>query len=158
MAKSIKLNNETYIDSSGVIHEKQTLNAIIDELKQLKPTILYDNSNGSTGNITLNESINNFSAFCIFFTKSGRSYSTGKCLRLTETTETINVATLTYSENVYESGKYFLKTSNEHLTINDMTITRGEEYISKVQMFSSTVSGTATSTNRSSIIRVEGYK
>lgn len=155
MAKSIKLNNETYIDSSGVIHEKQTLDVILDELEELKPTILYNNSNGSTGNITLNESINNFSAFCIFFTKSERSYSTGKCLRLTET---INVATLTYSENVYESGKYFLKTSNEHLTINDMTITRGEEYISKVQMFSSTVSGTAASTDRSSIIRVEGYK
>ena len=155
MAKSIKLNNETYIDSSGVMHKKQTLETILDELEELKPTILYNNSNGSTENITLNESINNFSAFCIFFTKSGRSYSTGKCLRLTETS---NVATITYSENVYESGKYFLKTSNEHLTINDMTITRGEEYISKVQMFSSTVSGTAASTNRSSIIRVEGYK
>lgn len=155
MAKSIKLKNGTYIDSSGVIHKKQTLDIILDELEELKPTILYNNSNGSTGNITLNESINNFSAFCIFFTKSGRSYSTGKCLRLTETT---NVATITYSENVYESGIYYLKISNEHLTINDMTITRGEEYISKVQMFSSTVSGTAASTDRSSIIRVEGYK
>ena len=86
---------------------------------------------------------------------SGRSYSTGKCLRLTET---INVATITYSENVYESGIYCLKISTEHLSINDITITRGEEYISKVQMFSSTVSGTAASTDRSSIIRVEGYK
>lgn len=33
MAKSIKLNNETYIDSSGVIHEKQTLDIIIANIQ-----------------------------------------------------------------------------------------------------------------------------
>lgn len=32
MAKSIKLNNETYIDSSGIIHEKQTLDMIINKI------------------------------------------------------------------------------------------------------------------------------
>lgn len=33
MAKSIKLKNNTYWDSSGIVHEKKTLKSIIDNLK-----------------------------------------------------------------------------------------------------------------------------
>lgn len=154
MAKSIKLNNETYIDSSGVIYEKQTLDTIIDELKQLKPTILYDNSNGTTENITLNESINNFSAFCVFFTKNGRNYSTGKIVR---TSDQENLVALNYIESEYGSDGYFIKISNEEVSINNKNVTRFDVYFAKIQLWNSNVISDAVS-DRSSIIRVEGYK
>lgn len=154
MAKSIKLNNETYIDSSGIIHKKQTLETILDELEELKPTILYDNSNGTTENITLNESINNFSAFCVFFTKNGRNYSTGKLVR---TSDQENLVALNYSESEYGSDGYFIKISNEEVSINNKNVTRFDVYFAKIQLWSSSITSDAVS-DRSSIIRIEGYR
>lgn len=61
MAQSIKLKNETYIDSTGVVHNRQLLSNI------LNPTILYENASGSNGNITLKDSIDNYAYIEIFF-------------------------------------------------------------------------------------------
>ncbi len=52
--KSVKFKNETYLDSTSIVHGRKKLSDL------LEGTTLYDNSSGTTGTITLNESVANF--------------------------------------------------------------------------------------------------
>lgn len=45
MSKSIKLKNDIYIDSSGVVHNQELLGNILENMKAVT---LYDNSDGTT--------------------------------------------------------------------------------------------------------------
>lgn len=53
MAKSIKLNDDNYIDSSSVSHERTPLNEI------LKPIILYNNNTGEKS-VVLSDDVSKF--------------------------------------------------------------------------------------------------
>lgn len=45
MSKSIKLKNDIYIDSAGVVHNQELLSNILENMKAVT---LYDNSNGTS--------------------------------------------------------------------------------------------------------------
>jgi hypothetical protein len=64
MAKSIKLKDNNYIDSSGITHNRISLNNI---LNSLIPVVLYNNTAGTNGSITLAETAANFKYIDIFF-------------------------------------------------------------------------------------------
>lgn len=64
MAKAIKLENDNYIDSSGVVHNREPLNEI------LNPVVLYE-SNGESTDINLNDDYNDYSYIEIYARESG---------------------------------------------------------------------------------------
>ncbi|MEI3507831.1 MAG: hypothetical protein V8R01_01660 [Bacilli bacterium] len=53
MAKAIKLQDDNYIDSSGVVHNRVPLNEI------LKPIVLYDNNTGEKS-VVLSQEVTDF--------------------------------------------------------------------------------------------------
>lgn len=68
MSKSIKLKNDNYLDSKGIVHNKTLLSTLLDKL--LKSNILYESSEGVTaggnGNsVILSEPVTNFGAILI---------------------------------------------------------------------------------------------
>ena len=68
MAKSIKLKNETYIDTSSIVYNKIPLNEVLGK-------VLYENNNGSTETITLNDSVSNYKFIEIFYKSNDNAYS-----------------------------------------------------------------------------------
>ena len=68
MAKSIKLSNETFIDTSSIVHNKVLLNEVLGK-------VLYENNNGSNENITLNDSVSNYKFIEIFYKSNDNAYS-----------------------------------------------------------------------------------
>lgn len=72
MAKSIKLNSNTYIDSSSVSHNRQKLS---DVLNKVLGVVLYENYDGSNGTITLNDSVSNYKFIEIFYKSNDSAYS-----------------------------------------------------------------------------------
>ncbi len=61
MNKSIKLQNNIYLDSTSVVHKKESLNNL---LENLKPVLLFDNSAGAVnGEIKENGTTANFSSY-----------------------------------------------------------------------------------------------
>ena len=68
MAKSIKLKNETFIDTSSIVYNKIPLNEILG-------VVLYENNNGSNETITLNDSVSNYKFIEIFYKSNDDAYS-----------------------------------------------------------------------------------
>lgn len=64
MSKSLKLKNNTFWDSSSIIHNGKKLSEI------LSSTILYDSSVGTNENVVCSENISNFE-YLEITTKSG---------------------------------------------------------------------------------------
>ena len=81
MSKSIKLKNNTYIDSTGVVHNRGLLSTLLNTLSTItnktNPITLYSNDNGSNGDITLSDSIANYTYIEVYwFTQyNNRVYS-----------------------------------------------------------------------------------
>lgn len=74
MSKSIKLKDNNFIDSSGIVHNKQKLNEII-----FVPVILYENSTGSNEDITLSDSAENYEYIDILYRNEAYHYA---CARI----------------------------------------------------------------------------
>ena len=64
MSKSIKLKDNTYIDTNGIAHNKIILNTILDKLI---PTILYSNESGANTDITLTDNVKNYTYIEILY-------------------------------------------------------------------------------------------
>lgn len=71
MSKSIKLNNDTYLDSSGIVHKNKFLNNYI-------PVVLYNNENGTNNNFTLSDSSENYECLEFFYKNSDEHYNSCK--------------------------------------------------------------------------------
>lgn len=52
---------------------KSNLVSAINEVYQLKTTTLYDNSTGTTGNVTLSDDVSNYNYLEIYYTNSGKA-------------------------------------------------------------------------------------
>lgn len=72
MARSIKLNDENYIDSTGIVHNKTLLSEI------LAPTVLYKNESGSNGNIKLNDSVSNYQYIEVYYRNNDQFHNSKK--------------------------------------------------------------------------------
>lgn len=64
MAKSIKFKNDTYLDSTSIVHKKTKLSDL------LEPVILFE-GNRVTTPITLKDNINNYSYLEFYYTCNG---------------------------------------------------------------------------------------
>jgi hypothetical protein len=143
MSKSIKLKDNNYLDSAGVMHNRKLLSSI---LNSLIPVVLYDNVTGTTGNITLSDSAANYTYLKIFFYKSG-VYSSQEVYNPNGKTVALTLG------NAYANGsiQFMLK----QITINGTTITSNFcNYLNNT----STTTINVASENTVYISRVVGYK
>ncbi|MGN1342870.1 MAG: hypothetical protein ACI4VL_06765 [Bacilli bacterium] len=63
MSKSIKLKNDTYIDSSSIVQDKNTLPNVLNNLIRLKEfKLVFDVSNASVGDHVIGSTKNNIPA------------------------------------------------------------------------------------------------
>lgn len=74
MAKSIKLKNNNYIDSTGVTHNRALLSNVLTDFDNrisslgITTTVLYNNSTGSTTSVTLSDNVSNYNLLYIELT------------------------------------------------------------------------------------------
>lgn len=111
--KSIKLPDGYSWDSSAVTHNRKLLSDI------LSPVVLYENTNGSNGDISLTDDVNNYSFIDIEFRSDSHNYS---CQRIYKPFNK-NVALITQSIN-YE-GKYkgvFLRNTNVMISGKNISV------------------------------------
>lgn len=112
---------------------------------QCKPTTLYDNSSGTTGTVTLNQTAANFNYLEIFYARSSKYNSVkvfspnGKVVQLT---------------SAYAVGNGYTQFGCKVVTINGTSITSSTE---NFQNINSTIVANGTQSTLS-ILRVIGYK
>ncbi len=68
MAKSYKLKDDNYIDSGSISHNRKSL-------KEVLGVVLYKDSTGTTGNVTLTKNAEDYDIIEIFYTSGSRSGS-----------------------------------------------------------------------------------
>lgn len=115
-----------------------------------QPTVLYNNSSGTTGTVTLSQTINNFSYIEIFFSKNINREKNGlSSIRITRTSGTEYASMMVYSD---DTNKPQILAKN--VKLNGTSITNVTSYY-----INFTASGVSTgSSNEISIYRVLGYK
>lgn len=143
MSKGIKLKNNNYLDSSGIVHNRTLLSEI---LNKLIPVSLYDNSSGTTGTVTLSETSANFTYLEIFYSKSG-CYSSVKIYNPNGKTVTLHLL------NSY--GTTAIQYLNANVSISGTTITKGN---SNAMNCSETGAGGVFNENNITITKVIGYR
>lgn len=118
MAKSIKLKNNIYIDSTSIVHGKTTLN---DILTKLIPVSLFDDPNGvyELGTYELTDNINNYTYLEVFVGR-GSDYG-GYSVKFLRKLYGVNILLPYYSGGSYAYIKEFHLLFNEkNFTINKL--------------------------------------
>ena len=144
MTKAIKLQNDNYIDSSGVVHNRVPLNEI------LKPIVLYDNPNGTLENITLNQSVSKFEYIEIFYGRNGMYQSTKVFNPNGKKTQCNMGSTYISSNHIYCELLFSI------LSITDDKINKSS--YGYYQTYDKTVNNVNTTGNYIYIYKVIGYK
>lgn len=140
------LSNKPSINGVTLSGNKTSANLGIPTMK-----VLFNNFNGTTGNVILSEQATNYRYIEIIHGMvSSSNISTGKLIP----SKNVNMMSM---GQVADNGYYYLQTRVEILAISGTKITRGEAYISNVKMVNSNVSAYVSSTNRDSIYTVIGY-
>lgn len=141
MSKGIKFKDNIYLDSSGIMHNRQALKNI---LNSLIPVVLYNNSSGSNGTITLSETSANFSYIEIFYRNNDNQYNSIKVYQPNGK----NVSLISMFVN--NELNYVLKSARATISNNTISIVGfGETYFQ---------SGIINWSNNTYITRVVGYK
>lgn len=112
-------------------------------------SVLYDNSTGTTGTVTLSESAANFSYLEIAYTKNGQIYSTGKIPSPNQKKIYLQIGQWFGSANSVQMGY-------EACTVSGTSITRGTYYFMNTSTGGGVSAGNAT--NDIAIIKVTGYR
>lgn len=140
MSKSLKLKNNTFWDSSSIIHNGKKLSEI------LSSTILYDSSVGTNENVVCSENISNFE-YLEITTKSGNVHKV----------KALNSFTLNEMTYFIENGIPY--TAN---IVNTYAITeKNVNVVNKVSFLRNYSTGSINgdlSNNRLYIITIIGYK
>lgn len=140
------LSNKPSINGVTLSGNKTSANLKIPSM-----TILYNNSNGTTGNVSLSDNPTKYKYIEIIHgIGSTNNLSTGKVLP----TKWIFMGTMA---QVADSGSHYLQNKVEQVGTGEKTINRGEVYISNVNVANSNVSSYVSSTNRDYIFTVIGY-
>lgn len=118
---------------------------IVSAKDSMKPTVLYSNSSGSGGNITLSDDIDNYDYIEILYKRNeGQASSTKLDVSVTKK------ATLT--STFYYSGTFFIDCKN--ITLSDTSLTVNSNYV----MYSDGASTTIANVNNINIYEILGYK
>ena len=116
---------------------------------QCKPKSLYDNNSGTTGTVTLSESVANFSYLEIAYTKNGQIYSTGKIPSPNQKKIHLQIGQWFGSVNSVQMGY-------EACIVSGTSITRGTYYFMNTSTGGGVSAGNGT--NDIAIIKVTGYR
>jgi len=138
MSESIKPKNNTYIDSTGVTHNRVLLSNLLPTY-ELKPTTLF--SGKTTGNVTLNDNISNYKCIDIVY---GKINSKETRRLYMDSYNQFNLSTT----NVWDNGCQSLYFS---ISISGNTITKGYSCYVMPQ-------GSYVAENQVNIFKVIGYK
>lgn len=95
---------------------KSVVNNNANELNNLMPTILYDNSDGSSSDITLNDNITNYKYYEIIFARNGYGYHSLKMP--TDYLTNVSLITSFFSGNILRYYMANIDISGTSLTIN----------------------------------------
>ena len=118
MAKSIKLQDDNYIDSTGVVHNKKLLSLI------LTPKVLYENESNTATTITLNDSVTNYKR--VLINAKGNDGETISTEIVNPNNKIINL--IVYHSGGTSSGYYnTIKQSTYEITNNKITWQSGRE-------------------------------
>lgn len=120
MSKRFKYKDNNYLDSTGIVHNKVLLNEVLG-------TVLYTNASGTTEDITINSSVENYKCVEIFYGCDDMYYNTGKIydpnnkqvgLITPYISNTTDGRAYMYVSNwKFEGTKFkFLKAANKYLT------------------------------------------
>lgn len=124
MARSIKLKNENYIDSTGIVHNKEKLSTVLDNLKA---KVLYENTGGTNGNITLNDSSANYTYIEVYYRNNDGFYGFKRFYKPNNRNVVLNSFYLSNSNIVFKlqsrkfSGKSFNVLTNGEVSITAIT-------------------------------------
>lgn len=138
MSKSIKPKDNIYIDSTGIVHNRELLSNV---LNNIRPVVLYNSSTGTSGNVTLSDNKSNYKSLKLLI------YNT-------DWQEYFTFDVLTDKNNVALSGTFVADTSYDVfsilLTLSGTSITRRKtQFYNGSQVFAY---------NPFKIIKVLGYK
>lgn len=124
--------------------------SLVNAINYTLPTILYENANGSNGNITLNDNVDNYSAIEIYYKSDGD----GNVMMTKVVSPFTRAALITTVVNL--SGQYqgiFFRLAQVALSSNQLTVEKNG------QLFGNGSSVNNGSTNNNvRIIKILGYK
>lgn len=95
---------------------KSVVNNNANELNNLMPTILYDNSDGSSSDITLNDNITNYKYYEIIFARNGYGYQSLKMP--TDYLTNVSLITSFFSGNILRYYMANIDISGTNITRN----------------------------------------
>ena len=144
MSKSLKLKNNNYWDTKGIVHNKKFLNQILDNIEV---TNLFEGKTQSE--ITLAESVENFDYIEILHSRGENTngYSTTRIYKE-------NIKSIGLYENYCGKDEFSSITS----TLVSITGKKLSFIAGKVLSFTKTGNYLAYSTDVTSIYRVDGFK
>lgn len=169
MNKSIKLKNNVYIDSTGIVHNRTGLNTILNQLlnkineqeqliAKLTPVVLYEDENSTASNTyNLTDNVSNYDRLTIYYKQTSYYTRTDKSVEIyAPHNKTVildeNFVLLTYNGSNY-NGAYDLQRA---FKISGNTITLLNACNQKYVGLNGT--GTWGVADTISITKVVGYK
>ncbi len=146
MARAIKLQNNTYLDTSGIVHNRQIL---ADKL--LLPYILYSNNSGSSTDITLTDSVSNYEYIDVYYIGVGHNRTGGQVQRCY--LKHNNCFTLLAQDYSSDTSRIYFYCTRYQATNKTITPVN---YRSLTLISGNTIS--LTDSNSVAILKVIGYK
>lgn len=144
--KSVVNTNDDNVGTLSNLNttDKTSIVNAINELVNLKPVVLYNDSTGTTGTVTLSDSAANYSYIEIFYKNTDGYCSSVKAINGTDVSLTI---TYQASDKLWYTSKV--------VTINGISISNKNHAIGWINNSNNTGYG---NTNNMKITRVIGYK
>jgi hypothetical protein len=148
--KAIKLKDNTYVDSTGVVHNRELLssllNSLINDVNKLKPTVLYANDYGEGDTVNLNDSVANYEYIEILYKDYDHFYHSVK-LYHADNTDTVLIS------SYIDAVNFIIKVNKKSISGNRITnAICGEGFINNNNTSYNTIY------TKMYITRVLGYK
>lgn len=144
----LKLMVKPNKDFSEAIESTSEFNVLTEAINSISKTVLYNNSNGSQGTITLSDVVNNYSYIEIFYRQDSIQYSSVKI-------DNPNEKNIIFDNVEYYSDKLYMR--GAIAVLNESTLTwKSGNYGYKYINASGSIAGVAT--NLFFITKIVGYK
>ena len=141
----LQVNGDLYVADEN----RENRVNILETLQSLIPVTIYENSSGNIGNITLDDSIENYRKIKIYGIASGDG-----ALHVSQEFLTDNQNNIEIQINWNVNGNGIVYPSGTHYTINGTAMTMDYHY--RIGLYGSN-QGYDSSTNNFAVVKIEGY-
>jgi len=141
----VKINSDLIIEGTS-----KSLKELQEQVDKLTPVNLYYNYDGTTGNVTLNDDVNNYNYIEIFFRNNDNYYNSTRIYMDKPTDQRVYLG----AHHAWGSGSVFTKMKIIQISGNKMNVFNS--YYSQLELRNNTV--ILTQSNNIYITRVDGYK